>query len=100
MSDDDERIKLTFEEAIALLPDGEEIHTVMQAGPMLLGADWSRKSVYALIRKHGAELSGPDATANGHGLVVIREGEFVELPGIRMPAAPVFIATRKAETPS
>lgn len=88
---DDERKALTFEEAIAMLPSGDMIHTFVQVGPVLVGADWARERIYEAIRKYGIELAGRAATGSGHGLVIIREGEFDKL-GI--PAAPVFIATK------
>ena len=80
----EERIRLSFEDAVAMLPDGDEIHTFLNPGAgLMVGVDWHREEVVGLIRSHGAELSGPEATRMGHGLVVIRGSE------------PVFIATKR-----
>jgi len=68
---DDERVPLTYEQALAMLPAGERIHTFRAGGNLLLGADWPRESLYAVIREFGAELSGPSATGMGHGIAVI-----------------------------
>jgi hypothetical protein len=83
---------LTYEEAIELLDvhrpepdpewdpdDGPEdltptVHCFVNAGFMLLGADWSLDDVQRLIEKHGARLAGPEAIRMGHGLVVV-EGD-------------------------
>jgi 2-keto-3-deoxy-galactonokinase len=73
---------LTYEQAVALLPDGEAVHVFMNPGVnILVGADWSRAEVLELLRGYRPELSGAQATALGHGLVVLRGGE------------PAFIAT-------
>jgi hypothetical protein len=68
---DDERVHLSYAQALDLLTDDEMIHTFRAAGPMSIGADWQRTDVLALIRKYGAELAGANATAMGHGLAVI-----------------------------
>jgi len=62
--------KLTFDAAVALLPDGEYIHTFRNPGGMLLGADLPRDSILEIIKENGAELSGELATRMGHGLAV------------------------------
>ena len=59
------------DQAVALLPDAERIHTFRGAGPVMIGADWPRDKLLAHIREHGAELSGPGATGMGHGMVLI-----------------------------
>lgn len=66
---DETRQKLSFDEAVAMLPDGEKIHTFRQ-GVCLIGADWKRDQILEAIREHGAELSGPLATRMKHGLVI------------------------------
>jgi hypothetical protein len=77
---DDERKRLTLEEAIALLPPKDRVHTFVQVvttqGALLVGADWDRTDVIELIQTNGAELAGPAAAKMGHGLVVVeREPE-------------------------
>ena len=65
----DEPVLLTYDEAVALLPDGDEIHTVMEAGPTLIGADWDRKDVLTLLRESPRrDVTGPAAQKSGHGL--------------------------------
>jgi hypothetical protein len=83
----DEPEFLTYDEAVALLPGGERIHTFMQAGPVVIGADWDRAKILELLREAGPEIevTGPSAQSMGHGLAAYRaDGE------------PVFIETRKA----
>lgn len=65
----DERVPLSFDEAMARIADGDHVHVTTNPAPgMLLGADWSRSAVEDHIRQFPAELSGPLATANGHGV--------------------------------
>ncbi len=79
---DNERKKLTPEEAIAMLPDDEMIHTFRQPSPWypeLLGCDWTREEIVELMRTGEPELSGEVATGLGHGLAVFAGGwMFVE----------------------
>lgn len=81
------RQSLTLEEAVAMLPDGETIHTYINGPFMLIGADWSREKVLDAFKKHGAELSGKVATDMGHG-IVFWDGQ-----------RHVFVETKKAEEP-
>jgi len=64
-----ERVKLSPEELDAMMPPGEYVHTIMQGGPVLIGADWKRSEIIEAARR-GAELSGEAATAMKHGAVV------------------------------
>jgi hypothetical protein len=59
---------ITKEQAIALLPNGENIHTFRQAGPTLIGADWEREDIIAAMDKYRFELTGPAASSMGHGM--------------------------------
>lgn len=84
MSDTDERVRLTFDEAVAMLPDGDDIHTFRQAAVgTLIGADWPRADILEHIAKHGAELSGEHATRMKHGICVLEGGR-----------VPLWIATK------
>lgn len=66
-----ERRFLTAEEAVALLPDTEEVHTQIQKGMMFIGADWSREDIIDKIKKSEIrELTGPFARRMGHGLAL------------------------------
>ena len=84
--------RLTYDAAVALLPDDGRIHTFLNpAEDLLIGADWDREDVLALLLSGQPELSGEQATAAGHGLVAWR-GE-----GGRLH--PVFIQTRPGTLP-
>lgn len=68
MSED--RFILTFDEAIAMLPEGEHIHTFVSSG-FLIGADWMREEIIDGFRNApdgGLQLSGEVASSMGHGL--------------------------------
>ena len=79
----DDVVLLSYDEAVALLPEGERIHTILDSGIALLGADWDRDQVLDLLRTTDRrEVTGPAAQAMGHGLAAFRDGE------------PVFIETR------
>jgi len=86
MASDDEAVLLTYDEAVALLPDGDEIHTfVNPAVNMLVGTDWGREQVLDLLRTTDRrEVTGEQAQAMHHGLAAFRDGY------------PVFIETRQA----
>jgi hypothetical protein len=71
----DERIDLTAEEAIALLPAGEYVHTFRNPGGIMLGADWDRAEIQTAIHKAGVRtLAGGVAMAVGHGLAIYDGG--------------------------
>lgn len=75
---------LSYDEAVALLPDGDQIHTFLDGGIALIGADWDRADVLALLeRTDRREVTGPAAQAMHHGLAAFRGG------------VPVFIETRR-----
>jgi hypothetical protein len=80
----EEAILLTYDEAVALLPEGERIHTFLDSGIAILGADWDREQVLALLATTDRrEVTGSAAQSMGHGLAAFRDGE------------PVFIETRR-----
>ena len=62
-----DRYILTADEAIACLPEGDNVHTMIANG-IMIGADWTREAVIAHIREHGAQLGGPVATRMRHGI--------------------------------
>lgn len=78
----EERVSLTFEEAVAMLPDAAEIHTFLSGGMAMIGAAWDREDILDLLRTGRPELSGDLATSMNHGLVAWRGSQ------------PVFIETR------
>jgi hypothetical protein len=80
---DGEIILLSYEEAAALLPDGETVHTILDSPVALIGADWDREKVLRLLRETGRrEVTGPAAQSVGHGMAAFRGGR------------PVFIETK------
>ena len=61
---------ITSEQAIGLLPSGENIHTFINGGLGLIGADWGRAELEdKLKRSECLELTGDMAKGLGHGLV-------------------------------
>jgi hypothetical protein len=79
------RQKLTADEAISMLPEGDEVHTVVNSVPgVMLGCDWQRDNVIEAIRNHECELAGDMARRMNHGLVVWTREE-----------RPLFVATRE-----
>jgi hypothetical protein len=86
MTDEQAEQLLTYDEAVAMLPDGDAIHTFLNPAGILIGADWSRNQVLSLLASTDrCEVAGPQAAERGHGLVAWDDDR------------PVFIATRKAE---
>jgi hypothetical protein len=84
MTGDDRIVLLSYEEAVALLPDGDRIHTFLDAGIGIIGADWDRAEILRLLERTGRrEVTGPAAQSYGHGLAATRED-----------GTPVFIKTR------
>ena len=66
---------LTIEEATALLPDCETIHTFYSTGICLVGGDWDRADVLQkLVEVDKIELAGDSARSMGHGLAVYKDG--------------------------
>lgn len=84
-SDTLEKVHLTVQQALLMLPDGDLIHTFRQAGPMLLGADIERKEIAALLAIFDStvQLAGPAAAHMKHGIVLTDD------------TGPLFIATRE-----
>lgn len=48
------------------------VHTFVQSGPMLLGADWSFEDVAELLKERPCYEAGANAQRMRHGLVVDR----------------------------
>jgi hypothetical protein len=68
----DEKIILTPEEAISLLPDGGYVHNYINNAPgLFIGCDYDRADAEAHIRKSvQCELTGPHCKRMKHGLAV------------------------------
>jgi hypothetical protein len=74
----DERKFLTFDEAVAMLPDDDTIHTIINRAVAFVGADWRREDVIKLLRESKPELAGALATDMGHGIVIEDRRLFIE----------------------
>lgn len=60
---------LTYEEAVSLPPEGDSVHTFINMGFGLCGADWSREEILDKLRKSEIiELTGQMARGMNHGL--------------------------------
>lgn len=83
----DDRVFLTYEEAVAMLPPGSDyIHTFRSRIPgIFVGAQIERGGILNKLRDLKPELAGEVATNMGHGLVVIDDH------------GPLFIETIKTE---
>lgn len=67
---DSDRVFLTYDEAVAMLPEGDQIHTYLNpALSVMIGADWPRSAVLDLLRTGKPEIAGLEATRIHHGLV-------------------------------
>jgi hypothetical protein len=68
----DEKILLSAEEAISLLPDRKYVHNyVNPSSGMMIGCDLERSEAEDHIRKAvQREIGGPECQAMKHGLVV------------------------------
>lgn len=69
--DGDRRVVVSIEDAIERIGPHAQIHTFMQAGPMLVGADHQRRRLITAMRRYGVEESGPQACEMGHTLVIV-----------------------------
>ena len=70
MSINDLPIVLTAEQALSMLPDGDEVHTFRSTGNALFGADWSRSKLEQAIRENRCEVGGDQCQRMNHGLIV------------------------------
>jgi len=68
----DEKILLTAEEAISLLPAGDSVHNYINNIPgMFIGCDYDRADAEEHIRKAlQREIAGPGCQGMKHGLAV------------------------------
>jgi hypothetical protein len=82
---DKEKVMVSFKEAKKRLPKGDMVHTFRQSGPALIGADWPKKDVLAVMKKHEVSETGPHAQATNHGLAITDESGYL------------FIATKPKE---
>jgi len=69
---------MTKKQAVKLLPKGKTIHVFLNPGVgILLGADWDRKDVLALLAKATRiEETGEHSQRMGHGLAALEGNEW------------------------
>lgn len=61
---------LNYDEAVSLLPNGEQVHTFYNASFGLIGADWIREEILDKLRESDIviELTGEQAKTMKHGM--------------------------------
>jgi hypothetical protein len=76
------RVYLTVDQAIDCLPDKKRVHTFLNPGGMLMGADWNRESCIETFNNYPdyIMIGGDMCRGMKHGLVVWRDNEpvFIE----------------------
>lgn len=82
---------ITADEAIALLPEKEYIHTFYNTPPMLCGADWDKQEVIDKLKTADKiELAGEMARNMNHGLAVYNNNT-------KMQSEILFVETEPAK---
>ena len=81
----DEKVYITFEDAVELMVDDDYVHTFRNPAGIMLGADHSRSELLDKMKRSKLELAGEMATAMRHGLVMTDE------------TGPLFIETKEQE---
>ena len=69
----EEKIIVSFKEAKKRLTSGPMVHTFRQSGPALIGADWPKQDVLAIMKKHEISETGRLAQGMHHGLAITDE---------------------------
>lgn len=61
---------LNYDEAVSLLPSGDNIHTIYNTSFGLIGADWSREDILNKLKEPDVvvELTGEQAKSMKHGM--------------------------------
>lgn len=78
---------LTTAQALAMLPDGDMIPTIMQLNNQHFTADWHKGDLIAAMKQKHPQLTGPRATAAGYGLAIAIDKE-----------TDLYIKTKREET--
>ena len=86
------KVDLNYDEAVSLLPDGDDIHTFKNAPFGLIGADWSREDILNKLKEADIviELTGEQAKAMNHGMCAYHKN-------IKSRIEILFIETDKAK---
>jgi len=75
-----EKITLSAEEAIAALPEGNDIHTILNGPgcPAIVGADYSRERVLKIIKEAPLIfIPGGIAQRMKHGIAIPRDDDYL-----------------------
>lgn len=71
----DERIFITFEQALSVIPDREEIHTFRSLPNALFGTDWPKEDIEKKLQESDRiEIAGEMARGMGHGICACNKG--------------------------
>jgi hypothetical protein len=94
----DEKIILTPDEAISLLPDGEHVHNYINNAPgLFLGCDYDRADAEEHIRKAiQREIAGPHCQGMKHALAVWSSETKVSFFETDMPKVKAMEAAKEA----
>jgi hypothetical protein len=67
---------VSYDRAVAMLPDKERVHTFRGGMGMMLGCDVDKPDLLKIMKanEQTLELSGDMAASMGHGLVVFHDG--------------------------
>lgn len=69
------RTFLSYEEALQVLPEGDEIHTLYDTPMALIGEDWSREDIEDKLKESDyIEVTGGTARKLSHGIAVYNKG--------------------------
>lgn len=94
----DERLYLTADEAIGLLPDDVTYIHNTTAGAIMIGIDYTREGAEEALRKaHQIEIGGPGAKAYRHPIVMWDTPTHFTLFEADMAKVDAFEAKRAAE---
>jgi len=76
---------LTYDEAVAVLPDGDTIHCFRNpAAGVMLGTDWDRATVLDTLKQADViGVTGEHAQAMHHGIVIKHGGSLAFFETVR-----------------
>lgn len=85
--------KITYDEAVSLLPNRESIHTFYNPSFGLVGADWSREDLLDKLKKSDTiELCGENAREIGHGIAAYNQKSQRQMDILFIETDPIKLA--------
>ena len=97
MADDLDRLVITADEAISLLPEGEYVHNFMQGGMALIGCDYERAEAESALRTAiEIEIAGSMARSMKHPIACWKTNKSVSFFEADMKRLEAFEASRAA----